>query len=162
MQKLRIAAVAALALALSACQNALNDDYGPMTGTWRVTITGYQPWAAQPEFVCDVQTTIVIRQEGSDIEGESVESPMACADTRAGTAFTHTKIPGVVRGEVESGRVRIYDAGGYYCFGELDPSRIEGYLESYGGVGSELMGTLRSGVCVLEKISEAGYYGPRA
>ena len=159
MSRLRLAAAAALALSLSACQNALGDDYGPLTGTWKVTITGFQVSNAL-QYFCDVQTTYVFRQEGNEFEGESEESPMTCRDTATGTTYAGTKIPGVVRGEVENGRVHLSDAGRWHSFSEMDPRRMVGYLESYDGVGT--MPVTRSGTIVMEKISDDGFYGPPA
>ena len=158
---LHAAAAAALLLGNTACQNALADDYGPMTGTWKVTITGFKHWPANPEWECDTETTWTMRQEGSEIEGVSSEGTATCRNTATGAVDVMQKGRGVVRGPVENGHVDISDAGGWHCLGEMHPTRIEGVLESYGGVlGQEH--TLRSGTCVLEKISDEGYYGPRA
>lgn len=161
MSRLRIAAAVALALSLSACQNALGDGYGPLTGTWKVTITGFQQSAQFPHYLCDVQTTYVIRQEGNEIEGESAESPMTCHDTTTGGTIPSSKIPGVVRGEVENGRVHLSDAGRFHSFSEMDPTRMQGYLEGYDGLPDQNQIT-RSGTIVLEKVSGKGYYGPPA
>ncbi|MFL5386818.1 MAG: hypothetical protein ACJ8GN_30360 [Longimicrobiaceae bacterium] len=160
MHRLRTAAAAALAIALAGCQNALADADGPMTGTWRFTVTGFQYAApASPQFRCDMQTTFTVRQEGSGLEGRSEETSTACTDTSSGSSTSLWKPAGVIRGEVENGRVHLSDAGGYHCFAELHPSRMEGYLESYGG---EPMQTVRSGTCLIEKLSDVGYDGPRA
>lgn len=156
------AAAAALLLSATACQNALGDDYGPLTGTWNVTITDFKYWPSHPALECDVETSYQIRQEGSEIEGVSTESTMTCVETVTGEIQTYSKGPGVVRGPVENGRVHISDAGGFHCIAEMHPTRLEGVLESYGGLASEPMQTLRSGSCVLEKVSDEGYYGPRA
>jgi hypothetical protein len=163
MRKLvHAAAAAALLLSATACQNALGDDYGPLTGTWKVTITDFKYWPANPSLECDVATSYQIRQEGSEIEGVSTESTMTCVDSATGATSTYSKHPGVVRGPVENGRVQISDAGGFHCIAEMHPTRLEGVLESYGGRADEPMQTLRSGSCVLEKVSDEGYYGPRA
>ena len=160
MHRLRTAAAAALAVTLAGCQNALADADGPMTGTWRFTVTAFRYGApSAPQFSCDMQTTFIVRQEGSELEGRSEETSTACTDTSNGSSSTMFKPGGVIRGEVENGRVHLSDAGGYHCFAELHPSRMEGYLESYGG---EPMQAVRSGTCVLEKLSDVGYDGPVA
>ena len=162
MRKLvQAAAAAALILSAAGCQNALGDADGPLTGTWKVTITGFQRWATQPQLTCDVQTTYVMRQEGNEIEGRSEASVATCTDA-AGTIVTYDKYAGVVRGPVENGRIDVSDAGDWHCIAELHPTRIEGYMESYGGTGGGPIQTVRSGTCMLEKVSDAGYDGPRA
>jgi hypothetical protein len=102
-----------------------------------------------------------VRQEGAELEGVSEAAATTCI-RRDGSPTTISKPAGVVRGEVENGRVHVSDAGGYNCFAELHPTRIEGYLESYGAVAGQPMQTVRSGSCVLEKLSDVGYDGPRA
>jgi hypothetical protein len=163
MRKLvHAAAAAVLMLSAAGCQNALGDADGPLTGTWKVTITDFQRWATQPHITCDTETTYVMRQEGREIEGRSEISLATCTNSQNGTTTTSQKGGGVVRGPVENGRIDVSDAGDWHCIAELHPTRIEGYLESYGGVYGEPMQTVRSGTCVLEKISDAGYDGPRA
>jgi len=163
MPRIRIAAAATVALALAGCQNALADADGPVTGTWRFTVTGFQHWSpGAPQYLCDMQTTFVVRQEGAELEGVSEEAPFSCTDPATGASSTGSKPAGVIRGEVENGRVHVSDAGGWHCFVELHPTRMEGYLESYGGLAGEPMQTLRSGTCVVEKLSDVGYDGPGA
>ena len=163
MPRIRIAAAAALALAVAGCQNALADADGPMTGTWRFTVTGFQYWASgAPQYACDMQTTFAVRQEGPELEGVSEETSFTCTHSATGASTTSVKGAGVIRGEVEDGRVHFSDAGGWHCFAGLHATRMEGYLESYGGTLDEPMQTVRSGSCVLEKLSDVGYDGPRA
>ena len=162
MHRFHTAAAAALVLGLSGCQNALADADGPMTGTWRYTVTDFQRYPVGAATTCEMQTVIVVRQEGSQIEGISDTSEAVCTDHPTGTVSRSEKIAGVLRGEVENGRVHVSDAGDWHCCAELHPTRLEGYLESYGGVGGQPSQTIRSGSCVLEKISDVGYDGPRA
>jgi hypothetical protein len=132
-----------------------------MTGTWKVTITDFKWSPGNPEWECGVQTTYVIRQEGKEIEGISTEDPAECVNTETGAIDRFAKVAGVVRGPVEDGHIHISDAGGWHCVAEMHPTHIEGVLESYGGIlGQEH--TLRSGKCVLDRVSDEGYYGPRA
>ena len=160
MPRIRIAAAATLALALAGCQNALADADGPMTGTWRFTVTNFQYWApGVPQYACDMQTTFMVRQEGAELEGVSEEAPFTCTDPATGASSTGSKLAGVIRGEVENGRVHFSDAGGWHCFAELHPTRMEGYMESYGALMGEPIRTVRSGTCVLEKISDLGWDG---
>jgi hypothetical protein len=133
-----------------------------MTGTWRYTVTGFQLSPGTPDITCDMETVIVVRQEGSEVEGVSSDSQKTCTHHPTGTSTQSEKMAGVLRGEVENGRVHVSDAGNWHCFAELHPTRLEGYLESYGGVGDQPSQTIRSGTCVLEKISSVGYDGPRA
>lgn len=163
MRKLLSAAVAATAvLALAGCQNALGDARGPMTGTWKFTMTGFQQSPVDSTMVCDMETTYVIRQEGRELEGRGSGGYVYCRRTN-GTNLGRTYWEGgVVRGQVENGQVHTSDAGNFHCFAELHPTRAQGYLESYGGYTSEPSRTIRSGTCVLEKISDVGYDGPRA
>lgn len=150
-------------LAVAGCQNAFSDDLGPLTGTWKVTITDFMYWPAVPQWSCDTETTYTIRQEGREIEGVSTDGVNVCTNTQTGAVDRLMKIAGVVRGPVENGHVHISDAGGFHCVAELHPTRMVGVLEAYGsgpdGVGTK---TWQSGTCVLEKISDAGYTGPRA
>jgi hypothetical protein len=68
---------------------------------------------------------------------------------------------GVVRGEIQDGRVHLSNAGDWHSRHGWDrPPR--GYLESYGGVLNEPMQTQRSGSFILNRISDEGYYGPAA
>ncbi|HET7464824.1 MAG TPA: hypothetical protein VFJ82_26510 [Longimicrobium sp.] len=162
MRKLvHAAAAATLLLSSTACQNALGDDYGPMTGTWKVTITAFEHIPADPGTLCDVETTYVIRQVGNEMEGRSTPAVAHCANPATGRSFDVEKFSGVVRGPVEDGRIDVSDYGDWHCIAELNPTRIVGYMESYGGiVGQERV--VRSGTCVLEKISDQGYDGPEA
>jgi hypothetical protein len=163
MPRIRIAAAAALALTLAGCQNALSDADGPMTGTWRFTVTGFEYWApGAPQYACDMQTTFSVRQEGAELEGVSEETTFTCTNAATGASTTSAKGAGVIRGEVEDGRVHVSDAGGWHCFAELHATRMEGYLESYGSVAGQPDQTVRSGTCLLEKLSDQGYDGPRA
>jgi hypothetical protein len=162
MPRIRIAAAATLALALAGCQNALADADGPMTGTWRFTVTSFKYWGSVPDYACDMQTTFSVRQEGAELEGESEDTTFTCTNAVTGASTTSFKGAGVIRGEVENGRVHFSDAGGWHCFAELHPTRMEGYLESYGGPADQPMQVTRSGTCVIEKLSDVGYDGPRA
>jgi hypothetical protein len=160
MQQFRTASAAALVLALSGCQNALSDVRGPMTGTWRYTVADFRRFPVDAFTTCNMEAVIVIRQEGSEIEGISGNSESVCTYHPTGNQRPG-KIGGVVRGEVENGRVHVSDTGDWHCFAELHPTRLEGYLESYRSSGDGPDQTIRSGTCVLEKISDVGYNGPR-
>lgn len=160
------AAAASVLLATAGCQNLLNDADGPLTGTWRFTATGYAPMATHQSYVCDLQTTYVIRQEGTELEGRSEAAPFYCRDTTTGRRYpSDHKDPGVVRGPVKDGTFDITDSGNWACIGDLpagSPTRIEGHLESYGGTVENPNIVFSGGQCVLEKISDAGYDGPAA
>lgn len=163
MRKILPAAALAL-LALAACDRMAtegNEAEGPLTGTWSYRATGYQYWPAQPEWSCDMETTIIVRQEGNELEGEAQEAQFVCRNALTGRTDTF-RHAGVVRGEVEGGRVHFSNAGNWHSFGELSPDRVEGYLESYGGVADQPAVTLKTGSFVLERISHQGYTGPRA
>jgi len=159
------AAAASVLLATAGCQNAFSDADGPLTGTWRFTATGYQPNPTDSTYVCDLQTTYVMRQEGSEIEGRSDAATFHCRNKDTGRVFpSDFKEAGVVRGPVKDGAFYLSDSGNWHCLGELSgsPARLEGHLESYGGWVGQPMQTVRSGTCVLEKVSNAGYDGPAA
>jgi hypothetical protein len=162
MRKLLTAAAAATAvLALAGCQNAFSDARGPMTGTWKYSFTGFEESPLSSGYQCSMENTYVIRQEGRELEGRATDSYITCTDGHGHTG-SRPWTGGVVRGEVENGRVHTSDTGNYPCFAELHPTHMEGYMESYGGWADEPIRTVRSGVCVLEKISDVGYDGPRA
>ena len=130
----------AAVLAFAGCDRAITEPYGPLTGTWRYTATGFQYWSSEPGVKCTLEAVIKVRQEGNSIEGEQTEpAPFFCT--------------------YPDGRVHFSNAGGWHSFGELGPDRVEGYLESYGG---EPVRAVRSGSFVLERVSDDGYYGPRA
>ncbi|HET7233411.1 MAG TPA: hypothetical protein VFJ16_25595 [Longimicrobium sp.] len=158
---LNAAAAATVVLALAGCQNALGDARGPMTGTWKFTMTGFQQSPVDSTITCNMETTYVVRQEGGQLEGRGSGGNVICYRGQTSLGGTYWE-GGVVRGEVENGHVHTSDAGNFHCFAELHPTRMEGYLESYGGWANEPSRTVRSGTCVLEKISDVGYDGPRA
>jgi len=103
-----------------------------------------------------------MRQEGNEVEGVSTQGVMTCVNNATGRIETHDMGPGVVRGPVENGHMEVSEAGGFLCIAELHPTHIEGVLESRGGIVGGPDFSVRSGKCVLEKISDEGYYGPRA
>jgi hypothetical protein len=160
MRRTLTAAAALGMLALTACDRAITEPYGPFTGTWRYRATGFQYSASNPDFTCALDVVIKVRQEGNRIEGvQEKEAPFLCTYTD-GRVVTMGPQYGVIRGEIQDGRVHFANAGSWHSFGEMAPDRIEGYLESYGG-GDALI-TVRSGSFVLERISDEGYYGPEA
>ena len=150
-------------LALTACDRAITEPYGPFTGTWRYRAVGFQYSPSNPDFTCSLDVVIKVRQEGSRIEGvqESEPTLFHCTYTDGRTSTMGPQY-GVIRGEIQDGRVHFSNAGGWHSFGEMAPDRIEGYLESYGvGSGDEVT-PVRSGSFVLERISDEGYYGPES
>jgi hypothetical protein len=158
----RILSLAAAAvLALTGCDRAITEPYGPLTGTWRYRATGFERGTPDLKVSCAIETTLVIRQEGNEIVGTAAEAPYTCTHFD-GRTYTSTQPNGVVAGEVQDGRVHFSNAGGWHSFGELGPDRVEGYLESYGGQMGPPMQSLRSGSFVMERISKQGFHGPRA
>jgi hypothetical protein len=163
MRKILPAATLAL-LALAACDRMAtegNEAEGPLTGTWSYRATGYQYWPYHPEWTCDMETTIIVRQEGNELEGEAQETQAICRNALTGRTDTLWHA-GVVRGEVEGGRVHFSNAGNWYSFGEVTPDRVEGYLESYSTTQDGQPMIQKSGSFVLERISHDGFTGPRA
>jgi hypothetical protein len=150
-------------LALTACDRAITEPYGPLTGTWRYSATGFQYSPSHPDFTCALEVVIKVRQEGNQIEGrqetEPAEFPCTYTD---GRVVMMGPAGGVIRGEIQDGRVHFSNAGNWHSFGEMAPDRIEGYLESYGGGSGDELRAVRSGSFVLERISDVGYYGPEA
>ncbi|HEX6748192.1 MAG TPA: hypothetical protein VF092_12930 [Longimicrobium sp.] len=163
MPKLRIAAVAALVLALPACQNALSDaPDGPLTGTWRYTATEYRmfPYTI-PNMHCHAEITLHLRQNGSHVFGESEPAPRICVHPVTGKPDTLNSEAWRMEGEVENGRVHFSFSGDWHSFGELHPTQIEGYLEAYEGLARDQpIPATRSGHFVLTKTSDVGYDGP--
>jgi len=153
------AAAAALLLSTAGCQDILNNADGPMTGTWRFTVTGHQVSPTHPEYLCDLETIYVIRQEGKEMEGRSEAAHARCTDHNVNRTYPSLKEAGVVRGPVENGRIDITDSGNWNCQGDLHPTRIEGVMAIYWGEPTQVT---RVGTCVLEKISDEGYDGPPA
>ncbi|HEX8358523.1 MAG TPA: hypothetical protein VF613_00280 [Longimicrobium sp.] len=157
----RILTLAAL-LALSGCDRAITEPYGPFTGTWRYRATGFQYWATSPDVTCSIELVFKVRQEGNTLEGAQTEPAAFFCTSADGRVSELGPQYGVIRGEVQDGRVHFSNAGGWHSFGELGPDRVEGYLESYGGFADQPMQTVRSGSFVAERISDEGFYGPRA
>lgn len=157
---LTLAATAAM-LALSACDRAITEPYGAFTGTWRYRATGFQYWPAHPGITCTLEATLRVRQEGNAVEGVQTEPAIFTCAYPDGRTSTHEQY-GTIRGEIQDGRIHFSNAGGWHSFGELEPNRVEGYLESYGGVADQPAQTVRSGSFVMERISNDGYYGPPA
>jgi hypothetical protein len=160
------AAAASVLLPATACQNLLGDGRGALTGTWRFTATGYAPSSLEQTYVCDLQTTYTIRQEGNQLEGRSEAATSHCRDTTTGRQYPgEFKDVGVVRGPVDH-HFDISDSGNWHCVGTMpggnNPTRIEGQLESYGWTQATGDVTFHGGSCVLEKLSDAGYDGPAA
>jgi hypothetical protein len=158
---LSLAAVAAM-LAVTGCDRAITEPYGPFTGTWRYRATGFQYWASNPGITCSLDAVIKVRQEGNSIEGEQTEPRPFFCTYPDGRVVEHGPQHGVIRGEIQDGRVHFSNAGGWHSFGELGPDRVEGYLESYGGTMDGPIQAHRSGSFVLERISNEGYHGPEA
>jgi hypothetical protein len=70
-------AAAATILAVSGCDRAIVEPYGPLTGTWRYQATGFRQWGS--EAACSLEVVIQIRQEGNSIEGrQTEEAPVFC------------------------------------------------------------------------------------
>lgn len=162
MRKIFSVAAAAALMALSACDKAATEPQGVLTGTWSYRATGFKMWPGPDvsEWACSIETRIVVRQENHELEGVSDEAQYTCTHTD-GRVSVSTWPAGVVRGEVQDGRVHFSNAGGWHSFGEIEPDRVEGYLQSYGGLQGQPE-TLQSGEFVLERISHQGYGGPRA
>lgn len=157
---LSVAALAAI-VGLAACDQALTESYGPLTGTWTFRATGYQQWAAHPDILCEAEATYVFRQEGNEIEGVSKSPHEVCRpDGGTGKPDTLAFPEGVVRGEVREGRLYITNAGNWHSFGEIQGDRVTGYLESYGGPTGQPL-TVRSGSFEMVRVSGDGYEGPR-
>jgi hypothetical protein len=160
MRKLAYAALAALlSIGAAGCQNALADDApGPMTGTWRFTLDGYRAVPRDPVRTCSVTRTVVLRQDGQYLQGNSPATTATCT-LQDGTTESFSWNPAVVSGEVENGRVNIFTDLVVQCFAELHPTRLEGYVESYSKYVGEGFDPIRQGTCTLEKISDDTFEG---
>jgi hypothetical protein len=112
--------------------------------------------------LCDLETIYVLRQDGGSVEGRSDEAYARCTDLPSGRIWAIRKEAGVVWGNVENGRIDLSDTGNWHCLAELHPTRLEGHLEIYYSTSADTsIQVLKSGTCVLEKISDVGYGGPR-
>jgi hypothetical protein len=159
----RFAAVVALLLVLPACQNALEEEPdGPMTGTWRYVATDYDLAPGSADRNCRLETNVKMRQTGRLVYGKADLVPNICTNQVTAKVDTIYMGESFVYGQVENGRVHFNFTGVWDSVGELNPSRIEGYLEAYGGGSGGQVQTYRSGHFVLEKTSDEGYDGPRS
>lgn len=125
-----VAALAAV-LALSACEKAATDANGPYTGTWRykaIGVVDHHPTASSTP--CDYESVFDVTQTGNQLVGQSrAGSEMI----RCGNATTATLLfpsPHDVSGEIENGRVHLYNSTGHN-FGEVEPDRMSGIIERY-------------------------------
>ena len=163
MRRILSLAAAATMLAVSGCDRAITEPYGPFTGTWRYQATGFQQWGSAPDITCSVEMVIKIRQEGNLIEGrETEDGPVFCAGADGRVEHSHVLSRVAISGEIQDGRIHFSIAGNWHSFGEVGPDRVEGYLESYGGTMNGPIQAQRSGSFVLERISNEGYNGPEA
>ena len=162
MRRALSAAALAAIVGLAACDKALTESYGPTTGTWTYRATDFRPAAAtHPDWICNLESTYVFRQEGNQIEGVSSNGRTLC---RVGNGpMRPDSFPdGVVRGEIREGRMYITNAGNWHSFGEIQGDRVTGYLESYSSWADEPMVPVKTGTFEMVRVSGDGYEGPRA
>ncbi|CAA9298900.1 MAG: hypothetical protein AVDCRST_MAG68-244 [uncultured Gemmatimonadetes bacterium] len=162
MRSILTLAAAAAMLAVSGCDRAITEPYGPFTGTWRYQATGFQQWGSAHDITCSIDLVFKVRQEGNSIEGRQTEPVPYFCKYPDGRMVEHGPQQGVIRGEIQDGRIHFSNAGNWHSFGEVGSDRVEGYLESYGGTTNGQVQAHRSGSFVLERISGEGYYGPEA
>lgn len=134
----KIIVTAALAIVgLSACEKAISEPEGPLTGTWHYRAVDLQDGAAvNSPWRCTVDLRLDIVQEGNVLQGESrAGAPIACRNLVTGATSQQpvTTGPLQVIGEVQDGRVHFSLSGAYHSFGELHPTQIQGHVEEYSG-----------------------------
>jgi hypothetical protein len=132
----KIIVTAALAIVgLSACEKAISEPEGPLTGTWHYRAENLLFGAhTSNNWRCTVDVRLDVVQDGNVLQGQTRPSdPVVCRDIVTGAldVLTMTEGPLQVVGEVQDGRVHFSLSGAYHSFGELHPSQIQGHVEEY-------------------------------
>jgi hypothetical protein len=136
MRKIIVTATLAI-VGLSACEKAISEPEGPLTGTWHYRAVDLKFGAAtNNNWRCTVDLRLDVVQDGNLLEGQTrAGDPIVCRDIVTGgiDLLPVTTGPLKVVGEVQDGRVHFSLSGAYHSFGELHPTQIQGHVEEYSG-----------------------------